>query len=199
MAHYLAELIEDAKNPEVENRPAKLAACADVILGLWERRYQLPDGKRPFEELEPILRALESLDPADDTPRYFRSPRMAASGTKQNKATEKWLRIADGLDYSAKVLIRYCLTQAAQTSLDKSEKWIALAEAAGFDDGIEISFVRVIIGEKNLLKASKPNDEVREQLEDRVKRLDAFKKMADTLASDLRRQLKQAHVPKGQS
>ena len=87
MAHYIAELIEDAETAKVENRPAKLAKCADAIIGLWERRHRLPNGKRPFEDLEPILRALESLDPADDTPRYFRSPREAADETEQNAET----------------------------------------------------------------------------------------------------------------
>lgn len=181
------------------NRPAKLAKCADAILDLWERRHQLPNGKRPFEDLEPILRALESPDPTDDTPRYFRSARMAADETEQNAETRKWLELADGLDYSARILIRYCLTQAAQTALDKSKKWVVFAEAAGLEDGIDLPVIRIITDESDLLKASDPDDIARRRLEDRIKRLDGFRKMADSLASDLRRQLKQAHAPKGGS
>jgi len=199
MAHYIAELIEEAETAKVEERPAKFAQCADTILKLWERRYQLPNGKRPFEDLEPILRTLESLDPTDGTPRYFRSPRTAVDETAQNAETRKWLGLAEGLDYSARILIRYCLTQAAQTAVDKSKDWVVLAEAAGLEDGIDLSVIRIIMDERALTKAGEPDDRARKLLEDRIKRLDGFKAMADALASDLRRQLEQAHAPSGDS
>jgi len=199
MAHYIAELIEDAETAKVGDRPAKSAKCADAILNLWERRHQLPNGKRPFEDSEPILRALESLDPTDDTPRYFRPPRMAVDETEQNTETRKWLELADGLDYSAKILIRYCLTQAAQTASDKSKGWVELAEAVGLEDDIDLPVIRFITDESDLTKASEPDDRARKLLEDRFNRLDRFKKMADALASDLRQQLKQAHAPNGDS
>jgi len=195
MAHYIAELIEEAETAKVEERPAKFGQCADAILKLWERRHQLPNGKRPFEDLEPILRALESLDPTDDTPRYFRSQRLEANKTEQKSETMKWLDLADDLDYSAKILIRYCLTQAAQTALDKSKGWVALAEAAGFEDDIDLPVIRFIADESDLTKASEPDARARKLLEGRLKRLDGFKKMADTLASDLQRQLEQVHIP----
>ena len=88
MAHYIAELIEAAETAKVEERPAKLAKFADAILKLWEHRHHLPNGKRPFEDLEPILRALESLDPNDDTARYFRSLRMASDESEKNVKLE---------------------------------------------------------------------------------------------------------------
>lgn len=192
MAHYIAELIEATEIAKIEDRPTKLAKCADAILNLWEHRHQLPDGKRPFEDWDPILRALESLDPTDDTPRYFRSARKAAAETEQIAETRKWFELADGLDYSAKILIRYCLTQAAQTALDRSKEWVALAEAAGLKDSIDLSVIRIISDESDLLKASKPNDREKELLKDRITRLEGFKEIAGTLASDLRRQLRQA-------
>jgi hypothetical protein len=196
MAHYIAELIEDAKIAKVEERPAKLTKCADAILKLWERRHQLPNGKRPFEDLEPILRALESLDPANDTPRYFRSQRMAVDEAKQNVETMKWLELADSLDYSARILIRYCLTLAAQTALDRSRDWVKFAETAGLEDGTDLQAIRFIFEESDLLKENEPDKNAQRLLKDRIKRLDSFKKMADALASDLRRQLKQSHAPK---
>jgi hypothetical protein len=196
MAHYIAELIEDAKTAKVEERPAKLTKCADAILKLWERRHQLPNGKRPFEDLEPILRALESLDPANDTPRYFRSQRVAADEAKQNLETMKWLELADSLDYSARILIRYCLTLAAQTALDRSRDWVKLAETAGLEDGTDLQVLRFIFEESVLLKENEPDKKAQRLLKDRIKRLDSFKKLADALASDLRRQLKQSNAPK---
>lgn len=199
MAHYISELIESAETAKIEDRPAKLAKCADAILGLWERRDQLPNGKRPFEDLEPILRTLESLDPTSNTPRYFRSERTPVDETEQNAETKKWLEIINGLDYSAKVLIRYCITQAAQTVLEESKDWVTLVEAANLEDGIDLRVIRFITAESDLTKTIEPDDSARKLLEDRINRLDAFKEMANALASDLRQQLKQIGVPKEDS
>jgi hypothetical protein len=190
MAHYIAELIDGAETACAEERPEKLAKCADAILSLWEHRHKLPNGKRPFEDLEPIIRAIESLDPADDTPRYFRSVRNAIDKTEENTGARKWLELAEGLDYSAKVLIRYCLEQASQDALDKSKEWVKLAEVAGLEDGIDFPVIRFITAESKLSKADEANERDRQLLEDRISRLNAFKKMADALASDLRRKLK---------
>lgn len=198
MAHYIAELIRDVEKANDEERPAKMRACREAILSLWKHRHELP-GKRPFEELEPILRALESLDPDDSTPRYFRSAKAAAEEADEKDETRSWLKLIDGLDYSARMLIRYCLTQAAQTALDKSVEWVALAEAAGLDEGVEFLVTRVIVDENNLLKASNADDEARERLEDRIDRLEAFTKMATALTSELRQQIQQAQRSKGES
>ena len=93
MAHYIAELIKAVETAAVEDRPAKLTKCADTILNLWERRNLLPNGKRPFEDLEPILRTLESLDPTDDTPRYFRAARIAADKSEENAERSEERRV----------------------------------------------------------------------------------------------------------
>lgn len=199
MAHYIAELILDAEKAGIEERAAKMLACSEAILNLWKYRHELPNGNRPFAELEPILRALENLDPDDDMPRFFRSARAAAEKSDEENETKSWLKLADGLDGTARMLIRYSLTQAAQTALDKSAEWVALAEAAGADDGIESPVVRLILGENNLLKASSPDDAARKQLEDRIKRLEDFTQMAIKLASNLRQRLHQVQGVKGES
>ncbi len=194
MAHHLADLIKDAESARLEERPAKLTYCTKTILDIWERRHQLPNGKRPFEDSEPILRALESLDPADDTPRYFRAQRIEIDETEQNLETKKWLEIANGLDYSAKVLIGFCLTQVAQTTIGKSQGWVALAKAAGLEDGIELPVIRFVTDQNDLNTAIEPDAKARKLLEDRIERLDGFKKMAEGLSTQLRRQLEEADV-----
>ncbi|MBG0810429.1 hypothetical protein IY145_13720 [Methylosinus sp. H3A] len=191
MAHYVAELIQDAEKASGEERPAKIRACCEVIISLWKHRHELPNGKRPFEELEPILRALESLDPDDSTPRYFRSARAAADDADMDGKAKSWLKLIDSLDYSARMLIRYCLTQAAEVALDKSREWVALAEAAGADNGVELPIIRVLVGENSLLKKSDPNEANRKQLQDRIDRLEGFTQMANALASDLKRRVQE--------
>lgn len=198
MAHYIAELIQDAEKASAEERPAKMRACCDAILNLWKHRHTLPDGKRPFEELEPLLRTLESLDPEDNTPRYFRSVRAVADDAEENDETKSWLKLIDGLDYSAKILIRYSLTQAAQNALNKSVEWVGLAEAAGADESTEFPLIRVIFEEDSVLEVSDPGEKERKRIEDRIERLEAFVKMAMAVVSDLRK-VQETQVTRGKS
>jgi hypothetical protein len=193
MAHYLAELIEAAKTDSAEARPAKLEKCSDAILNLWKHRHELPDGKRPFEGMEPILRALESLDPENETPRYYKTLRRAAHESENETEVQKWLGLADEFNYSARILIRYCLSQAAQSAVDKTKEWVALAEDAGLDD-LDIPIIRVIIAERDLVDT--PEEALRKILEDRLKRLESFQTMTEGLMAHFRDQLAQLDAAK---
>jgi len=189
MAHYVAGLIQDAENACAEEQPAKMRACYDAILELWKHQHVLPDGKCPFEELKPILRALESLDPEDCTPKYYHSVRSIADDTEENDETKSWLKLIDGIDYSAKVLIRYCLTQAAQNALNKSAEWVSLAEAAGVDEGIEFPLIRFITEEESMIKTSDSDEENRKRIENRIVQLEEYATMIMETASDLRQKV----------
>ena len=113
MAHHIADLMINAENAIGDEKAAAERKCFDAILELWKHRSELPNGKRPFEDLEPVMRAIESLDPEDDTPRYYRAVRPPKGETVETSEQEEWLSLVDGLDYTAKVLIGYCLTEAA--------------------------------------------------------------------------------------
>lgn len=189
MAHHIADLIHDAENAELEDKQSKQERCASAILELWRHRAELPNGKRPFEDVEPILRALESLDPSDDTPRYFRRPRMMAADAEPGTEVEKWLDIANGIDFTARQLIRYCLFCASQTARDKTAEWVALAEAAGLDDGVDISALYIVMSEAELSSDAPTEDAERKELEDRLSRLESFQELAEGLAADIRSKL----------
>lgn len=191
MAHYIAELIQNVENASSEERPAKMQACCDAILNLWKHKHTLSNGKRPFEEIEPLLRTLKSLDPEDDTPRYFRSVRAVVEDEDENEETKSWLKLADEVDYTAKVLIRYCLCQAAQSSLNRSLEWVALAQAAGVDRSVEFPIIRVIFEENAVLKASDPGEIEKERIMDRIERLEKFMEMAKVVVSELSREVQQ--------
>ena len=192
MAHYIAELILNAEKVSAEERPAKTRTCCEEILKLWNHRYVLPEGKRPFEELEPILRAIENLDPESNTPIFSRLSRSISEGNaEENNESEYWLKLANELDYSAKILIRFCLTQAAQNALDKSVEWVRLAEEAGADVGIEYPLIRMVFDEEVLLTTPDPSETERKCIEDRIERLETFIKMSMALVSDLRKQIEE--------
>ena len=119
----------------------------------------------------------------------------AADETEQSAETRQWFDQADSLDYAARVLIRYCLAQAAQAAIDRSRKWVELAEAAGMQDDEEFAIFRIIIDEVDLLESKEPDDNARRWLEDRIKRLDDVKEVAESVASELRAKLKQPDSP----
>jgi len=194
MGHYIAELILDAEKASAKERPEKMRVCCDAILSLWNHRHTFSDGKRPLEECESLLRTLKGLDPEDHTPRYFRSVRTAADDAKENDETKSWLKLIDGLDNSARILIRYCLTQAAQKSLNRSMEWVGLAEAAGADEGTEFPLIRVIFQEDTVFKESDPNENERKLIENRIERLEAFILMAAAVVYELRKKVKPAQV-----
>jgi hypothetical protein len=189
MAHYSAELIQAAEAANGEERQAKTAECASAILDLWEHRGRFPKGMRPFEELDPILRTLESLDLNADALRYYHSRIDLIDEKGEGAEARQWLNIAKRLDYSARALICYCLACAAESALDKSAEWVALAEAAGVDKGSEFPIVRFVASEMELLNADNPNDEERKMIEDRIARLEAFQAMSCEVVAHLRQRL----------
>lgn len=189
MAHYIAELIQDAEQASPKERSVKMKTCCDEILNLWKHRCTLPSGKRPFEELEPLLRTIESLDPEDDEPRYFYSVRTSINKVEKKDDINTWLNLVDGLDYSAKLLIRYCLAQAAQNVIDKSEEWIVLAKEAGADEGIEFSLIDMICNEDSDFEEADSGVHEKKRIECRIERLEKFAEFALAVASDLRKQI----------
>lgn len=190
MGHYVAELIQAAETATGEDRSAKAAACAAAIISLWEHRGTLPKGNRPFEELDPILRTLESLDLNADRLRYVPfQPETFDEGGEVTE-TEQWLNTAKDLDYSARLLIGYCLVRAAETELEKSKEWVAMAEAAGVDKGVEFPIVHFLGSETDLLNAEDPDEKERKQIEDRIARLEAFREKISQVVLHLRGCLK---------
>lgn len=189
MAHHIADLIISAENATGEEKDLAEKNCFEAILVLWKHRAELPNGKRPFEDLEPVVRAIESLDPDSDTPRYFRSARGPKGEVKEQSEADTWLAMVDGLDYSAKVLIGYCLSEAALAAVDKSKEWVKLAEAAKTEDGAPEIVIRFVSSNADLGKDPGPNAEVRRRLQDRLGRLEGFIKLAESVERDLKDRL----------
>lgn len=186
MAHYIAELIVEAERAEGEEKRKKSQQCSEEILRLWDHRHSLPDGKRPFEDLEPIFRALKSLDPENTSPRYLRGGLLPQEEPREEEVeARKWLALADGMDATAKMLIGACLKRAAETALNKAVDWVALAEEASAEDSFELVIIQFIVdkpGEGNEEDASEP---LRKMLRERLERLRAFLNMASMLEREM--------------
>lgn len=189
MAHYLSELIQEAEVATGDDRLAKQAQLRDAILALWAHRFELPSGKRPFGEFEPILRALESLDPESETSRYFSTSRAPGSESSESEETRQWIELARGLDYASKILIDHCLISAAGSALDKSQEWVKLANEAGIGDSFEFRVVRIVSNQRDLMNETDLNARKRSILSDRHKKLEGFLSLASMLADDIKARL----------
>jgi hypothetical protein len=124
MAHHVAGLIRKADNTTGSDKVTAETEAFDTILALWKHRSEFPHGKRPYEQLEPVMRTVASLDPEDDTPRYYRAMRPPKGEAAETSDQEQWLRLAEGMDYVAKVLIGFCLAEAAREALNRSKDWV---------------------------------------------------------------------------
>lgn len=194
MAHYIAELMQNAEEASTEERATKMQLCHDAILSLWEHRYTFVNGKRPFEGLEPVLQTLKDLSIEGGRQRYFRCLYTNDDITNENDEVQYWLRFIDELDYSAKTIIQYCLVHAAQNVLDQSMEWVKLAEVADVEESIEFPIIRMITDESDLLKVPDPSSEERKRIEERIERLEKFSQMATKVVTDLRNRSPLVHL-----
>ncbi len=199
MGHYVAELIQNAEAAGPQDRADEKAKCAAAILEIWKHRSYFPAGQWPIEDFEPILRALENLDPDRNGFRYMASLRQSAAETETTPEAANWLRFADSIDFSARILIRYCLARAAEDALDASADWIDLAKEADADKELDIVFIRTLAEESDLFNAAETNERARNRIQDRLTRLEAFQAMAADIASDLRTQLEQSDSPQDEA
>lgn len=185
MAHYIAQLIEEVREATPVDRPSKEKACAEAILELWRHRHDLPHGRGHFEP-EPLLRAIASLDPEAVSKRYFAPIRRGAA---EDSEVEEWLQLADGIEFTARMLIVQCLVEASAEAGNKMRAWIAMAEAAGIEEDAPTVVFRFVNDEYDAVTTADPDEARREELQNRIKRLREFARLAKMLESRLRARL----------
>ncbi len=190
MAHHVADLILKAENATGSDKVTAETEAFDAILALWKHRSEFPHGKRPYEELEPVMRTVASLDPEDDTPRYYRMIRPPKDEAAETSDQEKWLRLAEGMDYMAKELIGFCLAEAAATALDRSKEWMKRADGIGDEGSYEIT-IRFLSRIEESNKPPDPHAEQRKMLADRIKRMQAFMGLAESVVTTLAKRLEE--------
>lgn len=189
MAHHVAELIHNVENATGKDKLVEQTLLRDTVLSLWAHRFELPRGVRPLEDLEPVLRALESLDPENNASRYFSTARAPEDETQESEVTRKWLDLAKKMDYASKTLIDYCVTSAADSAIDQSCEWVELARQAGADDSLELSVIRLIKYQRDLMKEPDLSAQQRRILLDRKQKLEAFLLMTTALVTEIETRL----------
>lgn len=131
MAHYIASLMNEVETATGERALELRAQCSTEILKLWNHGSGLPGNDRPMSSFEPILRALEKLDPerpAWEGLRSFRNRDEFAGLTSQ------LLNAALAMDESGARATRALLSESAIVARDHERAWISAAPKINGDD-----------------------------------------------------------------
>ncbi|WP_241720386.1 hypothetical protein, partial [Cronobacter sakazakii] len=97
--------------------------------------------------------------------------------------------IANHIDSTAKMLIDYCLSLAAENAIDKSKEWVELAQQAGLNEDIDMIELRIFRFLDNPVNKDDPTVVQRRVLEKRQKKLAAFLSLASQLDEQLKSEL----------
>lgn len=188
MAHLVAEKIAAAERaPGGATRDAAVAECVELILKLWAHRHTLPPNMRPLRELDPLLRTLKSLGVDDeDELRFFSHVPRDEELDGATEDEKKLFEFAIGLDHSARELIRYALSAAAERSADSVKLWLAEAVKGGLDVTVELSVSRFVAD--GLPKAKEEAQQT--AMLKRIEKLEHFADAALALAAEMRKTLR---------
>lgn len=182
MAHTLAERIKLAEDSPSEERSAAQTSCAELVFQLWERRYSLPSRLRPFKELEPILRTLNSLD-ISNGPR-FRFMQEPPAEVESDDDFKQLLELAAALDSTARILVQSLVASAAEHASKEAQSWIQSAADASADVMLETRIVSFV--NAGLNDVADEADVNRQALKKKIEKLEVFASLAATHAAELR-------------
>lgn len=183
MAHDIAERIKFAESSsDVTARDD----CAKAILQLWEHRNNLQGHLNPLHEFEIVLKTLTSLN-VDQTPYHYQPEILEKAATaRTEESIKKWLDLAIGLDYSARLLIQFALRSAVENLSDKFEPWAELAIEAGASEVREVELIRFILADD---LAEDHDENARNELKEKIQRLEAIAELSAALANELQANL----------
>ena len=185
MAHYIAQRIKETEEAPEEAKAAASDSCAKAVLEIWQHRSSLPEQLRPLRDLEPVLRTIASLDVDQTDYRYYPEVLREAATADADEDAKKWLTLATGLDYSARLLMQFVLQSAAHNAASQAAPWVELARHAGAGEDAERTVVTFILENDDAGRMSRSEA----SLKDRISRLERFAGLAQTVAAELRAQL----------
>jgi hypothetical protein len=192
MAHYIAELMVVAENATGEARADAEQRCFETILKLWQHRSAMPNGSRPFENFEPIFRALARLDPANPTPYYYAGRKGTSSeadvSSNVTDEVQRWLDVAEAIDRAARVWLEAVFQQAALVAKDdETLTWLENAPGKSKDpDAVVIARVLEVEVEDGSEESEEHDQEARQkEIQSRIAQLDAFVQFSQGLRDAL--------------
>ncbi|OXM82526.1 hypothetical protein CF651_30545 [Paenibacillus rigui] len=189
MAHYIAEQIELAEHSTGAEKKQAEERCFETVLKLWNRRSSFPNGSRPLENFEPIIRTLARLDPENERNFFFENRKEKKDGVPEE--VQKWLDLAEGIDEAARVWLKYVLEQAALAATDDSTiEWLENSVALQEDDHFSVIFRDLYSDIDDIWgEGQKQNEMKRKTINSRIKKLEAFAELNQLLLSEYKNEL----------
>ncbi|QNE36855.1 hypothetical protein [Leifsonia shinshuensis] len=169
----MAELITKADSAPEDS--AAQRDCAQAIRQLWEARATFPGPSQPLASFEPIVRALERLDPERPRWGYFDDRRRKADLEGDTSAI--YTELALRLDESMGGVIRFLMREAAASAVDSEHEWIDPIDQSGDDEPSLVSSIIESLGYGN-------SDDKR--ISDALSSVMAVQKVLDAIADSLR-------------
>lgn len=183
MAHYVAELLVRAQHALPSKREKAQEVCARAILDLWAHARSYPAKRKPFESIDRVIEAIESLHP-NGGPHYRNNIWRAldARADRGDSEVEELMTTAFGIDAAARNLIHHILAHATCAAGRDSAEWLELAQQLDEEDPLTELRVRIVRygREEAQLKSHRI-----EQLEKRIAQLEYFTAAAQGLNRDL--------------
>lgn len=194
MAHYLAEKIHLAEVlPHSHEKAEAEKECCDLILKIWDHRSQIPRGRRPFENFEPILKVLESIDPDNREPFLHRMSehelKQLANNNPNYEAIKHYIESVVEIEKVARVWMENLLNQAALKVTDeKTKAWLEAASLIGLP--ADIHSIRIVYKNFNLLDDDDNTPlQNTDRLENRIQQLEKFEKLSKLLMKTYKNEL----------
>lgn len=184
MAHYVAQQMVAAQSARGKAKSAAEKRCFQTILSLWQHRASLPNGHRPFEDFEPILRVLAAIDPMAKHPFYHRlMPTRDAESTIEPGTVEAWVDFIVKIDAAARVLIQTALDEACELADNKRTRAFLRSAIRSSRRG-DLEIVGVM-----LARSKESADPRAELIQSRLNQLGAFAKICWAAEKDLKHKL----------
>lgn len=193
MAHYVAEQIFIAESTTGAKKTAAKAKCFQTILALWKHRSTFPNGRRPFENFEPVLQALARLNPEEPRSYYHRIVKPAAdqNTSKESNVVQELLDFIFAIDSTARILIDAALTEITEKSASKQTQSM-LKDSLPVPPSSDLAAISILI-ERSKYGQPDPTDEqqaYRKIIQERLDKLEAFSATCKMLQRLLKKRLK---------
>lgn len=187
MVHHISELITEVEKSSSSQKQEAEERCRNAILALWKHIDVFPRNHRPLENIEPLIATIEALSP-EKKAYFFQSEAMAMiKESALPEESKSWLDLARGIDYSARLLIKMCLTNVANDIKDSAQDWFDLANSIEADTPTT-HVVRILLDKPTLSEEEIEIEKIKEAIEtlkERRQRLDGVLSMSEILKSSI--------------
>ncbi len=184
MAHYLANLIVEAKAASGEDKSKKEKECFDCILKLWTHRDEL-EWKKPFESFDPIINLFRSFVNNQPGMRV-----ITFNETEEPRKNSDWLQNARIISNASSSLVRWAVANAALEAREQDE-WIRENIPPMFIENDQLYFITLLMLDSDaLLSEDKRLSELQKQELDKIRSsLDALINISEALKNEMNKNI----------